>query len=91
MLLASAFYIMFFLFGKKKNSSLVLYTEALRQENEGRYAEALLSYEQVLQEQKKLRFRDTRFTNAIHDKIRVLHTIISYNSNFQVALRKTAV
>lgn len=91
MLFSTAFYVMFLLFGKKKNIPLDLYTEALRQENDGQYEAALLIYQQALQEQEKGRFRDARLTAGILEKIKVLHTIISYNSNFQPAFIKPAI
>ncbi len=82
---------MFLLFNKKKSISLELYSEALRKENDGLYEEALMIYEQALQEQEKLRFRDARFTAGIHEKIRVLHSIISYHDSFQAAFINPAV
>lgn len=91
MLLTAVFYSMFQLFKKKKNPSLELFAEALRNENDGLYEAAVLNYEQALLEQEKLRFKDARLTASIHEKLKVLHTIISYNNSFQAALFKPAI
>lgn len=91
MMLSASAYVMFLLFKKKKNISLELYASALRNENDGLYDAAVADYEQALTELEKLRFRDARLMAGIQEKLKVLHTIISYNNNFQVALIKPAV
>ncbi|HRG22915.1 MAG TPA: hypothetical protein PLL23_00925 [Chitinophagaceae bacterium] len=91
MVLSASFYAMILLFNKKKNASLELYAAALRHENDGLYDAAVSDYEQALQEQEKLRFRDARLIAGIQEKLKVLHTIISYNKSFQAVLIKPAV
>ncbi len=91
MMLSASCYIMFLLFNKKKNASLELYATALRHENDGLYDAAVSDYEQALLEQEKLRFRDARLIAGINEKLKVLHTIISYNRSFQAVLIKPAV
>ncbi len=90
-LVSTVFYIMSLLYNKKKNVSLELYASALRNENDGLYDAAVSEYEQALFEQERLRFKDARLIAGIHEKLKVLHTIISYNNNFQAALIKPAV
>ena len=79
------------MFHKKKNSTLEYFAEGLRNENDGLFEAAVLDYENALREQEKLRFRDEQLTAKIIEKLKVLHTTISYNSNFLQPLYKPAI
>ncbi len=79
------------MFHKKKNSTLEFFAEGLKQENDGLFEAAVLEYENALREQEKLRFRDVQLTAKILEKLKVLHTTISYNSNFHKAQYKPAI
>ena len=74
--------IMSFLFLKKKNLPVELFTEGLKNENDGNFDEAIINYENALNEVKKNRFhRDLE--NRIIQKLKVLHTISEYRKNIQ--------
>jgi hypothetical protein len=66
----------------KQNSHTELYSEGLRDENDGRYEKALHKYEDALSEIRKLRL-DDKFGHKIAARIRVLRTTIEYENNFQ--------
>ena len=63
----------------------VLFHEALRNENSGAYELALLNYEQALSEMKKRRMQGTSLKIRITEKLKILHTVIAWNKNFQPA------
>ena len=70
------------LFLKKKDLPVELFVEGLRYENDGHFDEAILNYENALNEVKKNRFhRDLE--NRIIQKLKVLHTISEYRKNIQ--------
>jgi hypothetical protein len=79
-ILISATLIRFFLL-KKKNIPVLLFTEALHNENCGQFEEAILSYENALEETRKKRFHGM-LENRIIEKLRVLHTAIEYKNSF---------
>lgn len=62
----------------KSSAGIGLYVEALRDENNGHFEEAIIAYETVLVECKKIRFQRV-FKNKIIGKIKLLHTVIDYN------------
>ncbi len=66
----------------KKISHTELYKEGVRHENEGDYKLALQSFEDALSEIRKLKV-DSKFGNKISERIKILHTIIEYEKNFQ--------
>ena len=66
----------------KQNSHTELYSEGLRDENNGSYKTALHKYEDALNEIHKLRM-DDKFGHKIAARIRVLRTTIEYENNFQ--------
>ena len=66
----------------KKTLPVRLFIEAQKNENDGRYEEAVITYESALEEVKKFRFHGS-LKNKIIDKLKVLHTTIEYNNNFQ--------
>jgi outer membrane protein assembly factor BamD (BamD/ComL family) len=66
----------------KKNSHTELYSEGVRNENEGRYSQALRNYEGALAEIRKLRM-NRKFGKKIAERIKILQTTINYEKNFQ--------
>jgi len=69
-----------FLILRKKNISIELYIEALRNENNGHFETAVVTYETALNEVNKIRFHGT-LKNKIIQKIKLLHTVVDYNNN----------
>jgi len=67
---------------QKQNRHTELYSEGLRDENNGRYQTALHKYEDALNEIRKLRLEE-KFGHKIAARIRVLRTTIEYENNFQ--------
>jgi hypothetical protein len=65
---------------RKKNIPVGLFVEALRNENNGHFEEAVINYETALNEAKKIRFNNT-LKGKITGKLKLLHTIIEYNNN----------
>ena len=65
----------------KKTPALRLFIEAQKNENDGRFEEALITYESALDEAGKFRFHGS-LKNKIRDKLRVLHTTIEYHNSF---------
>jgi hypothetical protein len=65
---------------RKKNISVELYIEALRNENNGHFETAVITYETALNEVNKIRFHGT-LKNKIIQKIKLLHTVVEYNNN----------
>jgi hypothetical protein len=59
----------------------LLFTEGLRNENEGDYEAALKAYEDALIEVKKNRFYSNGMKNKIIEKLKVLNTVIAYKNN----------
>jgi hypothetical protein len=64
----------------KQNIPFQLFVEALRDENNGHFEEAVTTYEIALNEVKKIRFHGT-LKNKIIEKLKLLHTIIEYKNN----------
>ena len=70
------------LFLKKKNLPVELFSEGLKNENDGHFDEAIINYENALNEVKKNRFhRDLE--NKIIQKLKVLYTVSEYKKNIQ--------
>ena len=70
------------LFLKKKNLPVELFCEGLKNENDGHFDEAIINYENALNEVKKNRFhRDLK--SKIIQKLKVLYTISEYQKNIQ--------
>lgn len=68
------------LFLKKKGLPVELFVEGLRYENDGHFDEAIMNYENALNEVKKNRFhRDLE--NKIIQKLKVLYTVSEYKKN----------
>lgn len=66
----------------KKNSHTELYSEGLRNENNGCYTSALHNYEDALSEIRKLKLNN-KFGVKIAQRIKILRTTIDYERNFQ--------
>ncbi len=79
--IATVLGVLFYLF-KKQNSHTELYSEGLRDENNGSYETALHKYEDALNEIRKLRL-DDKFGHKIAARIKILRTTIEYENNFQ--------
>ena len=75
--------VLLFLVPRKKNISVDLFNEALRNENNGLYEEAVANYESALHEVNKTRFHNT-FRNKIIEKLKVLHTLIEYKNGVRI-------
>ena len=58
-----------------------LFVEGLKYENNGHFDEAIINYENALNEVKKNWFHGD-LKNRIMQKLKVLHTIIEYKKNF---------
>jgi hypothetical protein len=69
-----------FLVHRKKNIPVELFLEALRNENNGHFEEAVITYETALNEVSKIRFHGT-LKNKIIQKLNLLHTVIEYKNN----------
>ena len=72
-----------FLF-RNKNTAADLFAEALRNENQGYFEAALITYENALNEEKKTRFSNKHLKNRITDKLKVLRTMIEYKNNLSI-------
>ena len=70
------------LFLKKKNVQVELFVEGLKNENNGDFDEAIISYENALSQVNKDRYHRDLKTKIIQ-KIKVLHTILEYRKNTQ--------
>ena len=68
---------------KKKNLPVRLFIEAQKNENNGHFEEAVITYESALDEVKKFRFHDN-LKNKIISRLKVLHSAIEYKNNFQL-------
>ncbi len=69
-----------------KSTPVELFNEALREENSGDFKAALINYELALSEAEKNKFHGN-LKNRIHEKLKVLHTIIEYENSMQLAKR----
>ena len=70
------------IFIRKKNLPVELFTEGLKYENDGLFDEAIVNYENALNEVRKNRFHSD-LENKIIQKLKVLYTIIEYKKNIQ--------
>ena len=71
---------------QKKTIPSKLFDEALRNENSGHFEEAVVTYENALNEVKKRRFHNG-MENKIVEKLKVLHTAIEYKNSFHFISR----
>ena len=80
MLLSVVVLLIYFFVLRKKNIPVELFVEALRDENNGYFDEAVVTYEIALNEVNKIRFHST-LKNKIIAKLKLLHTVIEYKDN----------
>jgi hypothetical protein len=69
---------------RRKNIPVELFFEALKNENNGHFEAAVTTYETALFEVKKSRFGSSNLKNRIIGKLKVLHTNIEYQNNFEL-------
>ena len=69
-----------FLILKKKNTPVRLFSQALKNENNGHFEEAVVTYEYALTEVKKIRFHK-ELESKIIEKLKVLNMMIEYDKN----------
>ena len=82
MIIAFIIFVISSVFLKKKNLSDQLFIEGLKQENNGHFEEALINYENALDEvQKNSNHSDLEL--KIKQKLKVLHTIIEYKNSIR--------
>ena len=74
---------------RRKNLPVELFSRALQNENSGEYEEAVITYKNALLEFKKKKRHNTDLENKIHEKLKVLHTIIEYENSFQSRKKKS--
>jgi hypothetical protein len=74
--------ILVFYTSHKKNIHTELYMEGIRNENNGLYKRALNNYEEALTEIRKNKIPN-KLGKKINDKIKMLHTIIEYEAQFE--------
>jgi len=67
----------------KKSVPVELFVEALRNENNGNFEEAVITYETALSKSKKTWVFSNSLENKIIEKVKVLHTIIDYKNNLR--------
>lgn len=72
-------------FRNRKTVPVQLYAKALFEENKGDFKAAILQYESALAEENKSKFPNNILLNKIHDKLKVLRTVMSYQSSFHTA------
>ena len=65
---------------KRKNIPVRLFAQALKNENSGHFEEAVINYQNALDEVKKVRFHGD-LENRIVAKLKVLNTVIAYTNN----------
>jgi hypothetical protein len=68
---------------RRKDIPFELFVEALKNENNGHFEAAVITYETALDEVKKTRFRTNNLKNKIIGRLKVLHTNIDYNNNLR--------
>ena len=67
----------------KRNGHTELYSQGVRNENDGNYVLALRNYEDALREARKLKL-GKKFGAKIAQRIKLLRTTIDYENNFQI-------
>jgi hypothetical protein len=70
---------------REKNISVELFFEALKDENNGHFEAAVVTYESALNEASKTMFHGD-LKNKIIEKIKILHTSIEFKKNLLVTL-----
>ena len=82
MILLLISYLISSIFFQKKNLPVKLFVEGLKDENSGHFEEAIMKYENALNEVKKNKFHGT-LKNKIIEKMKVLQTIIEYKNSLR--------
>jgi hypothetical protein len=72
--------LVYFFILRRKNIPVELFIEALRNENNGHFEQAVITYETALNEVNKIRFHST-LKNKIIQKLKLLNTVIEYQNN----------
>jgi hypothetical protein len=80
-LIAVCLFVIFYT-AHKKNIHTELYMEGIRNENNGLYKTALNNYEEALIEIRKHKMPN-KLGRKITEKIKMLHTIIEYEAQFE--------
>lgn len=78
--LSITFLVIRYLVLRKMNVSVELFARALKNENSGHYEEAVVIYQNALNEAKKSRFHNS-LQHKIIEKLKVLHTCIEYKND----------
>jgi outer membrane protein assembly factor BamD (BamD/ComL family) len=68
----------------KRNGHTELYSQGVRNENDGNYTLALRNYEDALKEAHKLKL-GKKFGAKITQRIKLLRTTIDYEKNFHIS------
>jgi hypothetical protein len=79
-LLAAFFLLVRYIIQRKTSLPIQLFNKGLRTENSGNFDEAAISYENALNEVKKMRFHHS-LKNKIIEKLKVLRTIKRYKKD----------
>jgi hypothetical protein len=80
---ALLFLLVRYVLGKKESAAVMLFKAALKEENAGRFGAAIIQYELALQEAGKNGF-DKSLILLINEKLKVLHTITTYEKEMNV-------
>jgi hypothetical protein len=81
LMLAISIWIIYMLFVSRRDMLQELFRIGLREENNGQFESAVISYKNALKEKERSKSnRDIRM--AIAQKVKVLHAVIEYNRNF---------
>jgi hypothetical protein len=59
-----------------------LFAEALQKENSGHFEDAIINYQNALDETKKIRFNTNTQKNKIIEKLKILHSVLRYRNGF---------
>ncbi len=79
-LLAAFFLLVRYIIQRKTSLPIQLFIKGLRTENSGNFDEATISYENALNEVKKIRFHHS-LKNKIIEKLKVLRTVKRYEKD----------
>lgn len=81
LMVAIACWIIYILFVKGGDVLQELFRTGLREENNGQFEAAVITYKNALKESERSK-ADRDIKLAIEQKVKVLHTVIEYNRNF---------
>ena len=86
LLFTATAFLTWYLFRRTKSNSEKIFKTALQEENSGEFASAILHYETALNEAEKNGF-DDHLRSLIIEKLKVLHTITTYEKDMQQQAR----